>query len=51
MSSATGYRPAVGAYDALWTRDHAYTVWHDPVLQSSAVSAVRSKMYRLGRSW
>lgn len=27
----TGWKPAIGSsYNALWTRDHAYTVWHAP---------------------
>jgi PKD repeat protein len=29
----TGYKPAIGSsYNLLWTRDHAYTIWHDPSL-------------------
>lgn len=33
----TGFRPALGTvYDALWTRDHAYAIWHDPSLMSVA---------------
>lgn len=31
----TGYRPAA-AYNALWTRDHAYVLWHNPNLLTSA---------------
>lgn len=32
-----GYQPANGSYDALWTRDHAYTLWHYPTLQSATL--------------
>lgn len=31
----TGYRPAA-IYNALWTRDHAYVVWHYPELLTAA---------------
>lgn len=31
----TGYRPA-SIYDALWTRDHAYVLWHYPTLLTAA---------------
>jgi hypothetical protein len=34
-TKAQGYRPA-SAYDALWTRDHAYTMWHHPTLHTAA---------------
>lgn len=28
---AEGFKPALGApYNSLWTRDNAYTMWHDP---------------------
>lgn len=30
-----GYRPA-SVYDALWTRDHAYVLWHYPELLTAA---------------
>src|SRR3990167_6070891 len=30
-----GYRPA-SIYNALWTRDHAYVLWHYPELLSAA---------------
>ena len=32
----TGTRPAFGAYNALWTRDHAYVLWHYPKLFTAA---------------
>ena len=31
----TGYRPA-SVYNALWTRDHAYVLWHRPTLLTTA---------------
>lgn len=31
----TGYRPA-SVYNALWTRDHAYVMWHNPTLLTAA---------------
>jgi len=30
-----GYRPA-SVYNALWTRDHAYVLWHNPGLLTAA---------------
>lgn len=34
-TQAQGYQPA-SAYPALWTRDHAYVLWHHPTLLSAA---------------
>ena len=31
-----GTRPANGVYNALWTRDHAYVLWHYPKLFTAA---------------
>lgn len=32
-----GFRPANGAtYNELWTRDHAYTLWHNPTTRTAA---------------
>lgn len=31
VTRAEGYRPA-SIYNALWTRDHAYVLWHNPTL-------------------
>lgn len=35
-AAEVGTRPANGAYNELWTRDHAYVAWHQPRLFSSA---------------
>lgn len=35
VDKETGYRPA-SAYNALWTRDHAYVLWHYPGLLTAA---------------
>lgn len=35
ITKAEGYRPAA-AYGNLWTRDNAYTLWHNPSLRTAA---------------
>lgn len=35
VDKETGFRPA-SVYNALWTRDHAYTLWHHPTLLTAS---------------
>lgn len=49
ITKAEGYRPAT-VYNALWTRDNAYVIWHQPTLLTATQRRTFASYYIAQRS-